>query len=374
MSIPKTIASVPVSRKSLASGALAFSLLALWLIPSAHAESNPSILAPKAQKRLLLDSHDMGQRIVAVGQFGHILISEDRGDNWRQVLSPANITLTAVSFISEDVGFAVGYDSTILKSSNGGETWKIVYQDPEAKNKEAMQRAVSEKIEFCGRQEPDGCLFPLFGVHFFDSDHGIAAGAFGMIMETRDSGETWETRTPKYSYDATIREMLKNEELFEDEITTSHLNGIFADDAGNIYFPSEFGIIFKSSDKGESLLAITTLYPGSFWGGLSQGSNIFLYGMRGTIYRSENKGNDWKKVPVQTSQSLQGATKMPDGDIVITGLGGVVLRSLDEGKSFSVQSRKKRLGYAAVSAGAKRDQVVLFGDSGIEHHSLLPKN
>ena len=153
-----------------------------------------SIIAPRADSRLLLQVADLGDRLIAVGQFGHILISTDRGKNWRQAKKvPTNVTLTAVHFPSPNLGFAVGYDSTILKTENGGETWTRLYRDPEMETAIARRLDFSNEIGVCG-DEPDGCLFPLFGVHFFNEKHGIAVGAFSTILETRDSGATWKKK------------------------------------------------------------------------------------------------------------------------------------------------------------------------------------
>ena len=163
--------------------------------------------------------------------------------------------------------------------------------------------------------------------------------------------------------------MFQTGEIFEDDITGAHLNGIFRDSRGHVYLPSEFGIVIKSADQGQTFQAIKTPYEGSFWGGLDVKPGIILYGMRGNIYRSENGGASWTKIPSGTDQSLHGAVRLVNGDIVATGLGGVVARSIDGGRSFVAQNRKTRLGYADISEGQK-NEVILFGVPGIEHHQL----
>ncbi len=347
-------------------------LLLLSPLPAAASESVSqfsSLVASRASQRLLLQVADLGDRLIAVGQFGHILISTDRGKNWRQAKRvPTNVTLTAVDFPSPNLGFAVGYDTTILKTENGGETWRRVYHDLEMETAKSRRLGFSNEIGVCGK-EPDGCLFPLFGVHFFNEKHGIAVGAFSTILETRDGGNSWQKRKPDYQFSPEVQELFQTGEIFEDDITGGHLNGIVEDGRGHIYLPSEFGIVIKSSDKGGTFEAVKTPYEGSFWGGIDAKPGVILYGMRGNMYRSENGGASWKKIPSGTDQSIHGAVRLINGDIVATGLGGVVARSIDGGRSFKAQNRKTRLGYADISEGQK-NEVILFGVAGIEHHRL----
>ena len=62
-------------------------------------------------------------RLIAVGERGHIFISDDRGSEWRAALSPNTATLTAVRFVDARRLVAVGHDALILRSDDGGESW-----------------------------------------------------------------------------------------------------------------------------------------------------------------------------------------------------------------------------------------------------------
>ena len=59
--------------------------------------AQPSLLAAKSP---LFAITSAGPRLVAVGQRGHILISDDNGAQWQQVPVPVSIDLTAVHFPS----------------------------------------------------------------------------------------------------------------------------------------------------------------------------------------------------------------------------------------------------------------------------------
>jgi photosystem II stability/assembly factor-like uncharacterized protein len=64
----------------------------------------------------MLDFAEGDQRAIAVGERGHVLVSESRSD-WRQVEGvPTRATLTAVAAVG-DHAWAVGHDGTILHSA-----------------------------------------------------------------------------------------------------------------------------------------------------------------------------------------------------------------------------------------------------------------
>ncbi|MCY1442114.1 Ycf48-like protein [compost metagenome] len=66
----------------------------------------------------------VGNRTIAVGPRGHIAVSDDGGNTWRQSAVPVSSDLVAVSFPSEQHGWAVGHGGVVLHSSDGGETWE----------------------------------------------------------------------------------------------------------------------------------------------------------------------------------------------------------------------------------------------------------
>src|SRR5689334_25385014 len=91
--------------------------LALALAASAAAAAGfkdpldvPAQQSPLASKSLLQAIARAGDRLVAVGQRGHILVSSDGGKSWKQATVPASSDLTAVFFASANKGWAVGHD------------------------------------------------------------------------------------------------------------------------------------------------------------------------------------------------------------------------------------------------------------------------
>lgn len=312
--------------------ALGVFTLAAFSVAAQNAPEPFEYSAPsaKAQNGLLLDVAQVGKRLVAVGQHGHIIYSDDAGDSWTQAENvPTRSTLTDITFIDNKTGFAVGHDSVILRTRDSGASWTLQYSE---------------------RRGED----PLFGVYFTSQRHGLAVGAFSRMLETQDGGNTWTKRT-----------------LIEGAFDDFHLNGIFADRGGNIYVPAEFGTVYKSTDKGKTFKTIETPYEGSFWGGMALDNNkLLIWGMRGNAYMSSNEGKLWNKVTTNTDRSITGGTQLRNGDVILTGLSGLVLVSDDEGESFIPTLRPDRISFGTAAATDTKDKVLLFGVPGVVTHTL----
>lgn len=169
-----------------------------------------SVESAKASKTLMLDVVHAGQRLVAVGDRGHIVYSDDQGKSWTQAKVPTRQLLTAVFFVDDKHGWAVGHDAQILASDDGGSSWTKQFED--------LTREA-----------------PLLDVWFKDASNGFAVGAYGALLETTDGGKHWE--------DASDR--LENEDQF-------HLNAIAAVKDAGLFIVGEAGSMFRSADWGQT--------------------------------------------------------------------------------------------------------------------------
>ncbi len=279
-----------------------------------------SVLAPLAPDSLLLDIDRAGDRLVAVGERGHVLVSDDSGASWRQVAVPTRATLTAVSFIDPMRGWAVGHDAVVLHSADGGESWVEQYSDPEYET-------------------------PLMDVLFADPAVGFAVGAYGLFLETTDGGKSWEQRW-----------------VTEDDF---HFNAILHPSADRWFMAGEAGGLYRSDDGGLDWQVIDPPYFGSFFGALSLGNDdILVFGLQGRMYRSADGGLTWQPIDTGTTAALVAGTVLGDGRIVVVGLSGALLVSDDGGRSVRLNRRADRSALAGV-AEAPDGRLVLVGESGI---------
>lgn len=288
-----------------------------------------SIESAKAAKGLMLDVVHAGNRLIAVGDRGHILYSNDQGATWTQAKVPTRQLLTAVFFVDEQHGWAVGHDAQILASADGGLTWTKQFED--------LKREA-----------------PLLDVWFKDTSSGFAVGAYGALLTTTDGGKTWED----------VSDRLDNEDQY-------HLNGIAAVKDSGLFIVGEQGSMFRSADWGETWEHVEGPYEGSLFGviGTAQPATLLAYGLRGNLFRSADFGSTWEPVELKAARGalefgLSGATLLDDGSIVIVGNGGSVVRSSDDGQSFSVFNRPDRISVSGVTA-AGNGNLILVGQGGV---------
>ncbi|NBA94299.1 YCF48-related protein [Pseudomonas sp. R5(2019)] len=288
-----------------------------------------SIESAKASRGLLLDITHAGSRLVAVGDRGHILYSDDQGQNWTQARVATRQLLTAVFFVDDQNGWAVGHDAQILFSNDAGASWIKQFED--------LKREA-----------------PLLDVWFKDRQNGLAIGAYGALLETLDGGQHWED----------VSDRIDNEDQF-------HFNGIAAVKDAGLFIVGEQGSLFRSADWGQTWERLEGPYQGSLFGviGTAQPSTLLVYGLRGNLFRSTDFGTTWQPIPLKAARGplefgLSSATLIEDGTLVLVGNGGSVLRSSDDGRSFSVFNRPDRVALAAAAAQAG-DELILVGQGGV---------
>lgn len=265
-------------------------LFAFALSAGAEPIPEPATPAPLAGRVLLLDAATVGDGAVAVGSYGHILLI--RGLGWTQAPSPVRFQLTAVDFIDDQLGWAVGHDAAIIHTNDAGASWHLQHFAPELEQ-------------------------PLFDVMFVDAETGFAVGAYGLMLRTTDGGESWD-------------------EVAYADYPDSHLNALARLADGTLLVFGERGIAFRSVDGGESWEPLEFPYEGSTFGAVVApgGVRVVTFGLRGRVFTSDDAGDTWTRVPTGTELSLMGGTVAEDGRIVLVGMNGLVLVSGDGGDSF----------------------------------------
>jgi photosystem II stability/assembly factor-like uncharacterized protein len=306
-------------------------LLAAWigiaLLSVATATDNSATINVLATRGLMLGAARAGERFVAVGEFGHIVLSDDLGQTWRQAKQvPTRTTLTAVTFVDPAHGWAVGHGGQVLATTDGGETWRVQFG----------------KI--------DG-LDSLFSVWFENPQHGVAVGPFGYAISTDDGGQTWHQFY-----------------VAEGEDGERHLNGLFAGRDGRLLIAAETGAVFVSDDGGAGWRLVTLPYEGSLWGGMAlRDGSLVVWGMTGHALRSRDNGETWTELVTGTNQSLTAGVELAAGGFALVGLGGAVTVAAQD-LTFAATIRDDRQLSAAVLGTP--DGLLLFTTSGIVTHPL----
>lgn len=302
--------------------------------------NRPAELEPLASSSLLLDLAVAGTRLVAVGERGHVLLSDDNGATWRQAKSvPTRVMLTAVFFADSQYGWAVGHDETILNTVDGGENWTRSHFAPEAQQ-------------------------PLLDLWFANRVSGIAVGAYGAYFTTNDGGRSWSSakfaappvKGPTHDGEAAPAE--------GDLPPDYHLNRIVG--VGNrLYIAAEGGQLYRSDDRGATWRALPSPYEGSLFGLLPiRGDGLLAFGLRGHLFRSADAGETWTKLESHTTAMLTDGLAINDLRVVIGGLAGVLLTSGDAGETFQLTQQDDRKGVSALLPGPA-GAVIVAGEGGV---------
>lgn len=256
---------------------------------------------------------------------------------------------------------AVGERGRILLSTDAGQRWSpasapsqatltAVYFHDDRQGWAVGHDAVILRTEDGGmtwalvHQAPEERK-PLLDVWFENPRHGFAVGAYGLALETQDGGHRWQRRT-----------------LLPEDM---HLNAIAGDSGGRVYVAGEAGTLLRSDDAGNTWRKLPTPYPGSFFGILRLlDGNPLIFGLRGKAFRSPDGGKRWLPIATHGETTLQGGSVLADGSIVLVGNDAKVLTSHDGGRRFTARQHGWRQAFAAVaeSGGA----LVLVGERGVE--------
>jgi photosystem II stability/assembly factor-like uncharacterized protein len=289
---------------------LRFLVLAALLLQQSTANAAEPPAAGPAPRAARMDAHASGaamfdatragRRIVAVGEHGYVLLSDDEGKTHRQARSvPVDFALTSVFFTDANNGWAAGHASVILHTVDGGENWVVQHVDTTRDQ-------------------------PLFSVYFRDAQSGWAAGLWSLMLATVDGGKTW---TPVTLPAAAGR---KKADL--------NLFKLFSGAGRTLFIAAEQGTVLRSNDDGASWQYLQTGSKASLWSGAAAGGNaLVVAGLGGKMLRSEDGGDNWTPVAAGVEGSVTQVRS--DGAVLwASSLDGRLMRSADAGLSWRAQS------------------------------------
>ena len=145
----------------------------------------PSKTFSKLEQSAFLDVELLSGRLVALGERGVIAYSDNGGELWSQSVVPVSTMLTAMHFIDETQGWAVGHSGVVLHTRDAGETWTLQF-DGNSANQQLMLhakdelRAKREQFEQANEEEQDDLSYEVEDAEFalsnaeFDGELGPA--------------------------------------------------------------------------------------------------------------------------------------------------------------------------------------------------------
>ncbi|GAA7766786.1 hypothetical protein RN01_28430 [Cupriavidus sp. SHE] len=306
-----------------------------------------------------------GDRLVAVGPRGLIVMSSDGGSHWAQMPSPVQSDLVSVRFSDANTVWAVGHDAVALRSADGGASWQRVLDGrsllkllrghypaqggPEGadKTREEVERWASQSATL------DVLPTPFLDVSFADANDGFLVGAFGLVLHTVDGGKTW---TPWIEHTDNPRRL--------------HLYAV-AGHGTQRYIAGEQGLLLRLDPAGNHFAQVKTPYEGTFFGVDVRPGRVLAYGLSGNAYVSKDEGTQWRKLATGTEASLVAAVPAGgEGLLLVSDAGQVLSVSPDGSRAVPLQIpyTSEVLGAATTISG----QLVLALVNGLRVLDIMP--
>jgi photosystem II stability/assembly factor-like uncharacterized protein len=322
----------------------------------------PAVASPLAVRSPLFAVASAGTRLVAVGQRGHVLTSDDHGAHWLQAEVPVSTDLVAVDFPSAQQGWAVGHDGVILHSVDGGRHWvrqldgrQAAALMAQAYAKSARSPEVDAALNEAKRMLAEGPDLPFLDVCFTDERNGYVVGAFNLIFTTSDGGAHWQPASER-------ADNPKSQHLYAVRaVKTTDSAGAVGDE---VYIVGELGLVLRLDRASQRFTALPTPYPGTYFGLLATPDLLLAYGLRGNAWRSRDAGKSWQQIATGVQTGLTGAAVFGDGRIALVSQGGQLLVSRDQAASFTAVAGIKPLPIFGVSA-AGGNALALVGARGV---------
>ncbi len=237
-----------------------------------------------------------GDAIYAVGERGTVAYSDDEGDSFDLGDSNVDEDLYDVSAISESKAIAVGENGTLIRTTDGGESWR------------------SAAVSYDSSSHAD---IALRTVLMASATVGYAAGGNGLLLKTTEAGSDWE-------------------EI--DSPTGEAINDIAATSASKLWIAGEGGVIYATTNGGTSWSTQTSgtgydlvsiEFTSSTVGWASGGHRTFL--------RTTDGGSVWKSVTISELESddvIDDIAFSNSSDGILSTTQGVVLETDDGGLTW----------------------------------------
>ena len=257
----------------------------------------------------------------AVGGEGKIIKTTDAGNTWQQQNSGVTVSLTKVFFVDANTGYCGGFGGTILKTTNAGNIW--VNSNP----------APSAVQALC----------------FTDSQTGFAVGN-GFAMKTINGGSNW-----------TFQELATNNPILTSVIFNQGKGFIGEADAeSNLLFSMDDGNTWQN---GKTRNGVVHTYGTSF---LSESLLGYLVGteQEGSIThplinKTVDNGNQWNSYIMSSASGMLRSVAIPN-DLKACAVGkyiddptfgntGLIMTTVDGGINWSSQSVTFVTGFSCIT-------------------------
>ncbi len=225
-----------------------------------------------------------------------LFISSYSQNDWTLIHpTPTLSNLNDVQFISEQEGWAVGTDGTIIYTNNKGESWVTQHYDDDESFRSVFFINENEgwvvgwsKIyhttnngDTWEQQERPLVYGDLADVFFANPDTGWIVGSNKIILRTTDGGENWNIISNLMLGPRSLRSV-----CFKDELNGCAVGGRYSSDDGYTIATVDGGLTWtETTPEGDNEFSdITFLDNGIGW----------ICGMHGELFKTYDGGFTWE--------------------------------------------------------------------------------
>lgn len=316
--------------------------------------------------RIATDSR--GKVLIAVGERGVVLRSEDAGQRWSLAKVPGTEfdLRTVVHQPTTGAWIAAGTRGTILRSLDSGRTWtalehqlqvtfEALFFEP---NTSALfiggedgwvgrstDAGVSWQLTRIRMQDP---VTPISGFHSLPGQL-LATSALGRFLTSSDHGASWDLQSvgsnaffTDVAFDPDHRVTLM----------TSHVGDIFRREPDDDAWEK---IELSSNDQKRYLSAIRHD---------PRTKSLVVTGHHGMAATSSDGGKTWQRIKTGFDTSMESVAQLADGRYIGFGEGGFICASKDSGRNWRVLSPALNVNLRELVALPKNNVLVASGELG----------
>lgn len=270
-----------------------------------------------------------------VSGWGQVILStQDGGENIKHGTTQITYTALSLYFHNENRGFFVASRGTIMQTLNGGEEWvsanksnltAVYYYDIKFSDKKTGWVVGGYPDTYMGTEHEAYLLKStdsgnswqsilnkpikqvLQSIHFADQKTAWISGTGGLILNTTDGGNTWNTQNTGTNYSLNqIKFYNKNTGW----VVGKNATILYTADGGSSWMPA----YVNSSQNINSFDIIDSL-------------NLIAVGDSGTYLRSTDGGKNWFSQKTGSSSNLSKIAIVGSGTAYITGWNGTLLKT-----------------------------------------------
>lgn len=254
-----------------------------------------------------------------------VLTTHDGGSTWSLYISPdARKELFGITQSPSGAIYAIGFEGNLLRSYNGGITWKfeqlraevykaIAFSDAahaQCVGGISFERGDALQIDSAGRfSSHDSLGYELNDIVLLPGGGGYRCG-YGAMQYTTDGGSSWQWSTLN-------RDNYKAIEV-RDALTAFTCGG-----EGSICVTHNGGKDWEMLRNGNDLSRPKYRLEDLIFISDDQG---YAVGEEGVVIYTDDGGRHWSELEHFTDANLHGIARCPNGDLMICGAGGELWR------------------------------------------------